>query len=286
MRRTAWLLLWVVLPAWAGAAPPAGSTTAKPRLAVSPLSAEGVTPAEAAAMTDAVVQTLASRGLFQVMSQQDVQTILGAERQRQLLGTCGSDQQGCATNLAEALGATYALTGSLAKVGDAYQLSLQALDTVRGQPLGRGTRLARDLATLRLLVPYAAAEATGSPLPPPPSRVLQYGALVVGGGTFVAGGVLGMLALGSQSTLNSQLCPNGPPSTPTASCGGTNLQALSVYKQQNNSLGTQKSVALGMLIGGAAIAAAGLYFMPPPEGGPRIAVVPTPSGFSVAGTFP
>jgi hypothetical protein len=277
-------LLWL-LPTVAAAAEGAPGAQDKPRLAVSPLTAQGATPEEAAALTDAVVQTLASRGLFQVLSQQDVQTIVGAERQRQLLGQCSEDASRCAQDLNAATGARFVLTGALAKIGSTYQLSLQTLDTLKGQSVGRGTRLARDLATLRLLVPYVAAEATGSPLPPPASRVLQYGLLAGGGGVFVAGGVLGMLALGAQSTLNSELCPSGPPPTQSGACTGTALRSLSFYKGQDQSIGNQKTLSLVMMAAGAAAAGAGLFLMPPPESGPRVALVPSPTGIALAGSF-
>ena len=61
----------------------------------------------------------------------------------------------------------FVLSGALSRLESSFQLSLQLLDTVKGQPLGRSVRIAPDLEVLRAQVPYAAAEATGSPLPPP-----------------------------------------------------------------------------------------------------------------------
>jgi hypothetical protein len=273
-----------LLAAAAWAAEPL-STDAKPMLLVSDLSAQDVTPGEAAAMTDAVVEALSGRGLFRVVTSKDVETILNAERRRELLGACAPDRSDCAANVGAALGARFVTTGSLSRLGSTFQLSLQTLDTAKGQPVGRGTRLANDLTTLRLLVPYVAAEATGSPLPPPPSRVLQYGMIATGSGALIGGAVLGMLALGAQSTLNNELCPGGTPATQVAGCSGNNLRPRSFYVSQDTSLGQQKTAGLLLMVGGAALAGVGVYLMPPADGGPRVAVVPSPSGLALVGAF-
>ncbi len=267
--------------------PPAGfsraapSPDAQPRLLVSDLAAQGVSTEQAAALTDAVVQTLGARGLFQVLSSRDVQALLSTERQRQLLGTCDQDPSACAADLGATLDTRYVMTGSLSRLGSTYELSLQVLDTVRGRTVGRSTRLARDVDTLRLLVPYAAAEASGAPLPPPASRVLPYSLIAGGGATLLGGGVYGLLALTRQKVLNDELCPGG-----TGSCGGQGLERLADYERQNRKLGTDKTVALGLMALGALAAGAGFWLMPPPEGGPRVALVPTGNGLAVAGVLP
>jgi TolB-like protein len=254
----------------------------RPKLVVSDLYAQGVPAEQAAAFTDAVVQTLAERRLFRVLSRKDVQEILTAERQRQILGGCTAEED-CAANLGEALGARFVLSGSLAQVGSAYQLSLQTLDTVKGQPVGRSTRLARDLTTLRLLLPYTVAEATGSPLPPPASRVLQYAFIGTGAGAFLVGSFIGLQALSRQSVLNDELCPGG---TSGEDCAGVSLRPRSYYQEQDRALSAQKLSALLLMVGGAGLAGAGFYLMPPPEGGPRVALVPTAGGIGLAGVFP
>src|SRR5690606_26317788 len=99
------------------------------------------------------------------------------------------------------------MTGSLSRLGSTYELSLQMLDTVKGQPLGRSTRLASRVETLRQLMPWAAAEASGAPLPPPASRVLPYSLMAGGGAALVGGGVSGLIALSRQKVLNDELCP-------------------------------------------------------------------------------
>lgn len=260
----------------------------KPRLAVSELAAQGVEPAEAAAITDALVSALSERKLFQVLSSKDVAAIVGAERQRQLLGQCGEEpnQEKCLSDFGELLNTPFLITGSLSKIGSAYQLSLQTIDTVKGRLIGRSTRLAGDLTTLTLLIPYAAAEATGSPLPPPRSRGAQYSMMAGGSALVIGGGVLGMLALSREQVLNQELCP--PDGVPDESgvCHGRALRTMEFYEEQNAVIGRDKTVSLALLAGGALLIGAGVWLLPPPEQGPRIALLPSANGFALVGEWP
>src|SRR5207248_3217749 len=120
-----------------------------------------------------ITTDLAQKKIFDVVSSKDFQTLLGMERQKAALG-CGADSSSCLSELAGALGARFVLSGSLARLGDTYQLSLQTLDSTKAQPIGRSTRLAKDLATLRAQLGYTVAEATATPLPAPPSHLLAY----------------------------------------------------------------------------------------------------------------
>ncbi len=256
-----------------------------PRLAVMDLISVGTTPQQAAAMTDAVVASLSNRKLFEIISSRDLATLLGAERQKQLLGVCETNPDECASDVGSATIARFVLSGQLAQVGSAFQLSLQMVDTQKGQTLGRSTRLAGDLETLRTLVPYAAAEATGSPLPPPPSRVIPITLIAVGGGTFVAGGVVGLLALSRQTLLNDELCPSG--ASPGVRCDGVNLHPREFYVQRNAELSTQKALSLGLMVGGAALMGVGVFLMPPAErASVKAMVVPQPNGLALVGAFP
>lgn len=272
-------------PASKTEAPPAPQPDARPRLLVSDLAAQGVPAEEAAAFTEALVQEFTARGLFEVRSSRDVAAFVSAERQRQMLGACvdarGTADERCAGELGDTLGARYVLTGALSRVGSAYELSLQVLDTVRGRLVARSTRLARDVTTLRLLLPWAAAEASGSPLPPPKSRVLPYSLMAGGGAAFVAGGFWGLQALSRQRVLNDELCPGE-----AGACEGSGLRPLAEYRAENDRIGRDKTVALGLMAVGAGLAGLGVYLLPPPEGGPRVAFVPTARGIGFAGVFP
>ena len=265
--------------------PPLALKDELPRLAVSDLTAQGVSPEQAAAMTDAVIASLSNRKLFQVISSRDVQALVSAERRRQLLGICETDPSACALDLGAASDARFVLSGQLARIGSAFQISLQMVDTQKGQPVARSTRLAADLETLRSLVPYAAAEATGSPLPPPPSRILSVLVITAGGGALFSGGVVGLLELAKQQQLNDELCPSG--AVAGDRCTGVNLHPRDFYIQKERELKVQQGLALGLMIGGAAIAGVGIWLMPPAERAKVSALlVPQPSGFAVVGAFP
>lgn len=262
----------------------APSAPERPKLLVTGLAAQGVSAQEASAFTDAVTAALEGRALFTVIAAKDVQTLQSAARLKQLAGACANEAEGCAADLGGALGARFVLTGSLTRYGETYELSLQTVDTSKSRRTGQSSRLAHDLETLRLLVPYAAAEATGAPLPPPASRWKQYTAIASGAALVVAGGFMGMYAIAQEKNLNDELCPGGPGTD--GSCAGSQLRSLAYYQQQNALIGRQKTIGLSLMVGGAALAAVGLYFMPPPEGGPRVALVPQDRGLAVVGVFP
>lgn len=266
--------------------PPPGDGGRKPRLFVNDLAAQGVSPAQAAALTDAVVAVLAKRGLFDIVGQRDLQATLGMQRQRDLLGVCESHPEQCARDFASALSAPIVLSGQLSRVGAAFQLTLQMTDTLKAQPVARSTRFAPSLEALQALVPYAAAEATGSPLPPPPSRVLPVTLLSVGGATVLSGGVVALLAFTKQSTLNEELCPTAVAAD--GSCTGVNLRPRAYYVEQEQLVQRQSWLGAGLALAGGVLMAAGLWLMPPPQaspGGFALLVRPTAGGLALAGGF-
>ncbi len=281
------LLLLCASAAFAEGAPaPTGADDQKkPRLVVTDFVAQRVADAEAQALTDAVVTYLAQRGLFDLVSSRDLQTLLGAERQKQLLGACGDDGLGCSTDLSTLVNARFILSGQLARVGSAYQLSLQMVDTAKSTAAARASRLSGSLEALRALVPYIAAEATGSPLPPPPSRVLPFTFIGVGGATALSGGVVGLLALSRQGQLTDELCPGGV--QPDGRCGGVALRPREFYVEQQSALSAQKALAVGLMAGGVALLGLGLWLMPPEDARTRLSVrvVPAADGLALVGGF-
>lgn len=267
------------------AAKPTVASDQKPRLAVLSIQPQGVPPVQAAAITDALVAALSSRGLFDIISSRDIETTLGAERQRQLFGVCEATPDACGASLGDALSAPFVLSGQLSRIGSVFQLTLQTVDTAKGRAIARSNRLASSLEELQKVVPYAAAEATGSPLPPPPSRVLPITLLTVGGVTALSGAVYGVITLTQQTQLNDELCPGGVPVD--GRCTGTALRERTFYVAQNDALTRQNWVSAGLVAGGAIIAVLGLVFMPPPDSQARVSalVVPTLDGLAVVGGF-
>src|SRR4051812_29987801 len=97
----------VVLAAAVGTAAPV--TLAAPALANA-----GLPPDKMEFFTERIAQALAVPGL-KVITARDIATVLGLERQKQLLG-CASDGNSCIGELGNALGAKGILNGSLARI--------------------------------------------------------------------------------------------------------------------------------------------------------------------------
>jgi TolB-like protein len=262
-----------------------GGVDQKPRLVVNEFSALRVSVEEAAAFSDSVVTYLAARALFEVVGPRDLQTMLGAERQRQLLGACTDDTLACSLDLSKLVSARFVLSGQLARVGSAFQLTLQLVDTERSVTAGRSSKLSGSLEALRQLVPYAASEATGSPLPPPPSRALPITLLGLGGATLLSGGAVELLAFSKQAQLNDELCPGGVGQD--GRCSGVNLRARDFYVAQQADLTGQKALGFGLMAAGVVMLGLGLWLLPPDDARTKISarLLPLSSGVALAGGF-
>lgn len=258
----------------------AAAVSAAPRMAVLSLQGAGdVDPQLAAAMTESVTAEVAVRGFFEPISAGEIATLLGIERQRQLLG-CDESGGSCMSEIAGALGAPYVMSGSLARVEGIYQLNLQVTDTTKGRVLARSTKVARDFQSLRALIPWAVAEASGTALPPPPSRVLPISLISVGGASVIAGGVLGLIALNEEAAIMGELRSDDMNRAVV-------LASADGFQQRLNQTALNRTVALSALLAGAALVGLGAFLLPPeaPQTGVRATLVPTPAGVAVVGVF-
>ncbi len=250
----------------------------KPKLVVLDLvPAGGVEASVAAAMTEALTAEVAARGFFSVLSSADFRTLLGRERQRQLLG-CGEESTSCMTELAGALGAPFVMSGTLARLGDVWQLTLQTLDTTKSQPVSRSVRLGKDLRELQATLPWASAKATATPLPPPPSRVLPVTLLAVGGVAALGAGVLALDAFSRDQLLTAELQGGGD--------RPGRLKTLAEYEADRAFIGTERTVALVAATGGAALVATGVFlFLRSAPVPPKLALVPGARGVALVGVW-
>ncbi|MEW5739814.1 MAG: hypothetical protein AB1938_12860 [Myxococcota bacterium] len=219
-----------------------------------------------------MTQELNRRGFFDVISSRDIQTLLGVERQKALLG-CSDDSSSCLTELAGALGSRFVLSGSLSKLGDALQLSLQMLDTQKAQTAARGVRLANDVEGLVGQLPWLLAEATATPLPPPPSRALPITLLAVGGAAIVGGAIVGLDALSRDRALSTDLGQDA---------NGV-FKSLSTYQQEAAFISTEKAISLAAMLTGAALVTVGIILYPKDAGRGGVALVPTLRGVALVG---
>lgn len=236
-----------------------------------------VDPAVRGAFDDAVAAEAGRRGYFDVISSREVQSLLGLERQKQLLG-CATDATSCFAELSGALGARFLLTGTLAPLGASWQLSLQMQDTTKSSTVGRSTRIAKNIEALRGLLPWAIAEATGTPPPPAPSKVGPLVMIVGGGLVAAAGGIFGLQALGTEVSLRRELDRG-------VDVPGR-LDTLASYQAQERPLTIQKALGLVGLIVGGTVLAGGILLWPPDVARAQLSLVPTGTGAAVVGIFP
>ncbi|MDP1826137.1 MAG: hypothetical protein Q8L48_22920 [Archangium sp.] len=267
------LVALVLQPLFAAAPPPE-----LPRLLVQEFTVRGVDAALAEAITDGIGAEVDHRGYFRSLTSKDVQTILGVERQKQLLG-CSPEASTCLTELAGALGAPYVLSGTLSRIGPSLQLSMQMLDVSKSMVVARSIRIARDVDTLRQLLPWALAEATATPAPPRPSKVP--GLAFIGAGSAAA--AVG-LALGAQALIQEQQYQHD---LATGQRTPGLLERPSFYQQKGDELALQKSLGLAAICAGAAAIGVGIYLLPsgPGSGEVSVAMQWTGSGVAFTGSF-
>lgn len=247
-------------------------TAEKPKLAVLDVQAVGVEEAQAVAVGDAMAQELSKRGFFSVISAKEIRTLLGMERQRQLAGCAESS---CTAELSGALGARFVLQSTLTRLGGSVQLSLLMLDSERAQTVARSVRIAKDATQLLGLLPWALAEATGTPLPPAPSKLLPW--TLIGGGALLvaAGGILAVDGFSRERALRAELRDET----------GAYFKPLDVYIEEIDVIQRNKIVGLGGLGLGAALVGLGVFLFPKDTGAP-VALVPTFGGAALVGGFP
>lgn len=107
-----------------------GALAAAPTLAAPGLQCSGIEPALCDAYLEHFVGNLTNRGLV-VTTKNDMAQIMGAERQRQLVG-CTTESNACLAELTAALGVANLLTGTVAKTESGYVSTLKVLDASAG----------------------------------------------------------------------------------------------------------------------------------------------------------
>lgn len=157
-----------------------------------------------------------------VITPREVQTMLGLERQKELLGC--ADGTSCLAEIGSALGADGIAIGDIAKVGDGFQLNVKIISAIDGRRFSaRSTSVANEAALLEALTVAAKEMAVelsrelGKPLGPKravstlavrtePSTVKKFWwAPVLGGAIVGAGGAVSLvLAESTRAQLDSR----------------------------------------------------------------------------------
>ncbi|MFT3712603.1 MAG: hypothetical protein QM817_33560 [Archangium sp.] len=85
-----------------------------------------------------LAQNLRAPGLV-VVTSREISTLLGIERQKQLLG-CGDGANSCVAELANALGADAVVLGDVARIDDTFQINLELITPSDASVLAQGSR--------------------------------------------------------------------------------------------------------------------------------------------------
>lgn len=131
--------------------------TATPtRVAVPSWTAAGVDPKVVAFFEAELANALRAEGLT-VSTAADIATLLGAERQRQLVG-CSTDSTACLTELANALGCDATLNVNLVHIDGVYRGVARLLSSRAGAVLATSRFEASDATELQRRFPAVARE--------------------------------------------------------------------------------------------------------------------------------
>ncbi|MFP2927809.1 hypothetical protein ACLESO_21955 [Pyxidicoccus sp. 3LG] len=140
-------------------------------------------------VTSLIASRLAESPRLRVLSQRDIETVLDAERQRQLLGIKSCDRGACLQELSSITGARYIVTGRLDRFGDQYLLTASLVDTIGGRSLAKPRAEAPEADTLLRTAEAVADQllaALVTPAEAPTARPLL-GRVTTGGGGFTLG---------------------------------------------------------------------------------------------------
>lgn len=212
------------------------SLQAAPRVTVPQFRVTQVSAEVAEFATERTGQLLRERG-FVVTTPDEVQALLGNERQKQLLG-CDAGQS-CMSELAAALGAEALVVGRLTRLGTRLEVDVKLVDAATSavkaqarESLGREEEL---LAALERLVAVLAPSPARSPWP-----VVTLG---VGGAVATAGAVLLALAVSG-----------------AAGFPGRTYDTAADFQRAAQPLVTERTLGVGLLAGGVTVAVGGLVW--------------------------
>lgn len=131
MRLAVATLLCLFASAPAQAAPAAG----KARIAVTDIkTVQGVAQGTATILSDIVVSEVARAG-YSVISQSDIDAMLGFEKKKAMLGC--SEETSCLAEIGGALGVEYLVTGQVGKIGTRFRISLLVVDARKAVVVSR-----------------------------------------------------------------------------------------------------------------------------------------------------
>ena len=234
-----------------------------------------------------LAQHLRAPGLS-VVTSREIATLLGVERQRQLLA-CSEASESCVVELANALGADAVVMGDVARFDNTFQLNVKVVSSGDATVMAaRSARVEGDAAVLDALAQVGASlarallEARGRPVPPellrataprPTVRDWAWAPLGVGVAAAATGTALLVLAGDDFRALTTQ--------------GGAAITEDEALRHLREGQIKQTAGAVCLAAGLAAAAAAGAMFVFG-RGPVSVTIAPSSSGavFVVTGTWP
>jgi TolB-like protein len=174
----------------------------------------------ATALTDAVATDLSRSGVAEPVTPQDLASVLGLEKQKQLLG-CSDESTTCMAEMTAALGAPWVVAGSLSRLGSTTRLDLKLVRAKDGRISFRDGRTVTDDSQLYAAVSELVRGLVTSPdfsaasgvvavadfstvMASPPPKVVPWVVAALGGGALVAGGIVSASAAASWGNLQSE----------------------------------------------------------------------------------
>jgi len=263
------------------------------RIAVQGFQGLNVKPEALTFYSEHLATSLRMPGLS-VVTSREIQTLLGFERQKTLLG-CNESSSECIAELASALGVDAIVVGDVGRFGDTIQVTVKALGSKDAKVLElRSTRVQGEVALLDAIAAMAPDltraifESKGRALPAaltqkaapvmlPSASIRPYALIPLGFGVAlgVSGGVLVGLAGDDHAALSSA---TGEPLT--------ELQA----NELRAGGATKQTVGAVLLTAGAVslVVAGAIALFGGPSDAPVVSVVPVQSGavFSLSGRLP
>ncbi len=105
------------------------------RVAVLEIRPVGTEPTKAETLSEIALTEAASMPGFDVIGKSDINSMIGFEKQKQVMG-CADDST-CLAEVGGALGVDYILVGSLGKIGSLYRIDLKLVETKKARVKGR-----------------------------------------------------------------------------------------------------------------------------------------------------
>lgn len=182
----------------------AGAETTKQKVAMlEPRAEPGVAQGTANLLGEVIASDIARSDKYELITASDINTLLSAERQKQLLG-CSEDES-CMAEIGSALGVDLMLDVSVGAVGNLRVLAMRLISTRQAAALRRESETVPGDAELVGAGHRLTAKLFD--LPPPPTRRERMlpGFLVLGGaGALTLGGVaMGISASGDYQSFRS-----------------------------------------------------------------------------------